>query len=50
MLLYFKGIAKDFHDIDVMVTDEDADAAKEIFLIHNNKQELSGIGQLHFWI
>ena len=30
MLLYFKGIAPKFHDIDLMVTNEDAPAAREI--------------------
>ena len=30
MLLYFKGITDAFHDIDLMVTNEDADAARQI--------------------
>lgn len=30
MLLYFKGITPDFHDIDLMVANDDADAARDI--------------------
>lgn len=30
MLLYFKGIVPEFHDIDLMIADDDADAAQEI--------------------
>lgn len=30
MLLYFKGITSEFHDIDIMVLNEDAGSAKEI--------------------
>ncbi|MEG1878356.1 MAG: CatA-like O-acetyltransferase [Pseudoflavonifractor sp.] len=37
LLLYFKGIVSDFHDIDLMVTEEDAPAAR---------QALSALGQL----
>lgn len=32
MLLYFKGIVSEFRDIDIMVKDEDAQAAKTILL------------------
>ena len=31
MLLYFKGITSDFHDIDLMVTDCDAECVRTIF-------------------
>ena len=30
MLLYFKGIASTFHDIDLMISNEDIDSAREI--------------------
>ena len=30
MLLYFKGIASEFHDIDLMISDEDVDSARRI--------------------
>ncbi len=32
MLLYFKHITSEFHDIDLLVTNEDAETAKEILL------------------
>ena len=32
MLLYFKGIVSDFHDIDILVKEEDIDQAKEALL------------------
>lgn len=32
MLLYFKGITSDFHDIDLMVANEDADKARTILM------------------
>lgn len=32
MLLYFKGITSDFHDIDLMVGNENADQARKILL------------------
>lgn len=32
MLLFFKGITSEFHDIDIMITNEEADLAKEILL------------------
>lgn len=32
MLLFFKGITTEFHDIDIMITNEDVDLAKEILL------------------
>lgn len=32
LLLYFKRIAPDFHDIDIMVTNEDAASAKDILM------------------
>ena len=32
MLLYFKGITSEFHDIDIMVTNEDVALAKEILM------------------
>lgn len=31
-LLYFKGLVETFHDIDIMVTEEDADKAEAVFL------------------
>ncbi|WP_432626592.1 hypothetical protein [Brotaphodocola sp.] len=31
MLLYFKGVVPDFHDIDLMIINEDADCVKTIF-------------------
>ncbi len=31
-LLYFKGIVREFNDIDIMILEEDADAIKELFL------------------
>ncbi len=37
MLLYFKGIIKEFNDIDIMIKEEDAKKAKEIL---NNMGEL----------
>ena len=32
LLLYFKGITNEFHDIDIMVAEEDVEALKEIIL------------------
>jgi len=32
LLLYFKGIVSDFHDIDIMVSEEEVDKAKEVLL------------------
>lgn len=32
MLLYFKGITSEFHDIDIMVSEEEFDIAKEVLL------------------
>lgn len=31
-LLYFKGIVTDFHDIDIMVTEEEIDEVKQVLL------------------
>lgn len=32
MFLYFKGIASDFHDIDLMIANEDADCVRDILI------------------
>lgn len=38
MLLYFKGITFEFHDIDIMVSEEEFDIAKEILLSFGKMQ------------
>lgn len=49
MLLYFKGITSDFHDIDLMVTDCDAECVRTIlsemgesFICFNSKPYVPG--------
>ncbi|WP_313186585.1 nucleotidyltransferase domain-containing protein [Lacrimispora sp.] len=32
LLLYFKGIASEFHDIDIMIAEEDVEAVKDVLL------------------
>lgn len=38
MLLYFKGITSEFHDIDIMVSEEEFDTAKEVLLAFGKMQ------------
>jgi hypothetical protein len=38
MLLYFKGITRDFHDIDIMVSEEDFNIVKEVLLTFGKMQ------------
>lgn len=38
MLLYFKGIVSEFHDIDIMVAEEDAETSKDVLLSLGNLQ------------
>lgn len=39
MLLYFKGIVSEFHDIDIMVSEEEIDVVKEVLLSFGMIQE-----------
>ncbi len=38
LLLYFKGIVSDFHDIDIMVTEDEIDEVKEVLLSFGTMQ------------
>ena len=38
LLLYFKGIVTNFHDIDIMVAEEDVETAKEVLLTFGRLQ------------
>jgi len=38
MLLYFKGIISEFHDIDIMVAEEDVEIVKEVLLLFGSIQ------------
>jgi hypothetical protein len=38
LLLYFKGIVPDFHDIDIMVTEDDVNEAKAVLLSFGTMQ------------
>jgi hypothetical protein len=38
MLLYFKGIASEFHDIDIMVAEEDVEILKDVLSSFGNIQ------------
>jgi len=39
MLLYFKGIVTEFHDIDIMVTEEEIDLVKEVLSTFGSLQD-----------
>ncbi len=39
LLLYFKGITSEFHDIDIMIGEEDAETVKDILLHFGDIQQ-----------
>jgi hypothetical protein len=41
MLLYFKGITSEFHDIDIMVAEEDVEILKDVLSSFGNIQPLN---------